>query len=210
MKELIAKIIDLLDTDEDSPFKDLVERKKKGYPKKRQEMLTFGTMKALIIDLLDYDGFKECLPIKIEYEVDTRFQFNINLIKDYFNAIRFTFSSEWEKPFTETRIRDRLVLTSFANLIKTTIHVTVARAGDRTKRFKDIVEELLRLSEDEEISFDVGSSILSGLQDNKTDIKILTNLLIHIYTDNSEINPDISVIEEITENWVEWNSQLNS
>lgn len=210
MRGLIAKIIDLLDTDEDSPFKELVDRKKKGYPKKRQEMLTFGTMKALIIDLLDYDGFKECLPIKIEYEEDTRFQFNVNLIKDYFNAIRFTFSSEWEKNFTETRIRDRLVLTSFANLIKTTIHVTVARAADRTQRFKDIVKELLRLSEDEEISFEVESPILSGLQNNKMDIKILTNSLKKIYTSNSEIIPDDSVIEEITENWVKWNSQLNS
>jgi len=207
-KGLIAKIVGLLDTDEDSPFKDLIDRSKKGYPKKRREMLTFGTMKALIIEILDYDGFKECLPIRIEYEEDTRFQFNINLIKDYFNAIRFTFSTEWEKPFTETRIRDRLVLTSFAKLIKTTIHITVARAADRTQRFKGIVKELLRLSEDEEISFDVESPLLSGLQDNKTDIKILTNSLIQIYTSNSEIIPDDSVKDEITENWVKWNSEL--
>lgn len=207
-KGLIAKIIELLDTDDDSPFKDIIDRSKKGYPKKRQELITFGTMKGLIRDLLIYDGFKECLPI---YKEDTRFDFNITLIKDYFNAVRFTFSSEWEKPYTETRIRDRLILTSFANLIKTIIHITVARAAaDRDQRFKDIVKELLRLSEDEETSFDIGSPLLSGLHDNMKDIKKLTNSLIQIYTANSEINPDESIIDEITVNWIKWRSDLKS
>ena len=87
----------------------------------------------------------------------------------------------------------------------------MARAAtDRDQRFKDIVKELLRLSEDEETSFDIKSPLLSGKQDNMTDIKKLTNSLIQIYTANSEINPDESIIEEITGNWIKWRSDLKS
>lgn len=198
---LIASIVNNLSSDVDSPFRNLIDISNLGLPRKQGEYISRGAMNYIVQELLEYEAFnKENLPIA---KSDNRYKFNIKLIKDYFNAIRFIFLNEWEKPTEESRIRSRLVLTSFASLISKILHISVALSRDRENRFRVLVQELLKISEDERAQFDINSSLLLNLKNNQADIRTLTTNLIRIYAQNSQFIPEELQIDTIVNKWKE-------
>jgi len=201
MDTLIASIVDNLSNEVDSPFRNLIDISNLGLPRKQGEYISRGAMNYIVQELLEYEAFnKENLPIP---KSDNRYKFNMNLIKDYFNAIRFIFITEWEKPTEESRIRSRLVLTSFASLLSNVLHISFALSHDRENRFRVIVQEILKISEDERAQFDKNSSLLLNLKNNKADISTLTAKLIRIYAQNSQFIPEESQINTIVNKWKE-------
>lgn len=198
---LISSIIRYLNTDYDSPFKDIIDMQNRGLPRIQGEMISWGAMNYIIQEILEYEAFnKEDLPIP---ESDRRYKFNLELIKDYFNAIKYIYPSEWEQLVQNSRLRSRLVLSSFSMLIGKILHISIALSSDREIRFKEIVRENLKISEDERVSFDVNSPLLLNLKNNQADIKALTENLIKIYAQNSQYNPEESLIGKIYEEWRE-------
>jgi len=198
---LIASIVNNLSSDVDSPFRNLIDISNLGLPRKQGEYISRGAMNYIVQELLEYEAFnKENLPIA---KSDNRYKFNIKLIKDYFNAIRFIFLNEWEKPTEESRIRSRLVLTSFASLISKILHISVALSRDRENRFRVLVEELLKISEDERTQFDINSPLLLNLKNNQADIRTLTTNLIRIYAQNSQFMPEELQINTMVNKWKE-------
>ena len=196
---LISSIIRYLNTDNDSPFKDIIDMQNRGLPRIQGELISWGAMNYIIQEILKYEAFnKEELPIP---ESDNRYKFNLDLIKDYFNAIKQIYSSDWEQPVQNSRLRSRLVLSSFSRLIGKILHISIALSSDRETRFKEIVRENLKISEDERISFSVNSPLILNLKNNQADIKALTENLIKIYAQNSQYTPEESVIEEIHDEW---------
>ncbi len=201
MEGLIAQIVDDLYSDDDSPFKNKIDITNFGIPRNQGELIARGSINSLIKDILKYAGFhKDNLPIS---KSDDRFNSNMELIKDYFNAVKFTFFLEWQKPISESRIRSRLVLTSFALLLDKILHISVATSPDRKDRFNVMVRELLKISDDEDVSFDINSPLILNKRNNLGDIKALTETLTKIYTVNAQMIPDKSQIEEIFKNWIE-------
>lgn len=196
---LIASIVDDLNKDVDSPFKNLIDMFNLGLPRKQGEYISRGAMNHVIQEILEYEAFnKDNLPIP---KSDNRYNFNMKLIKDYFNAIRYIFLNEWGTPTEESRIRSRLVLTSFASLLSKILHISVALSRDRENRFRVIVKEVLKISEDERTQFDINSSLLLNLKNNQADIRTLTTNLIRIYAQNSQFIPDDSRIDIIVNKW---------
>jgi len=158
-------------------------------------------MNYIIQEILEYEAFnKEDLPIP---ESDSRYKFNLELIKDYFNALKYIYPSEWEQSVQNSRLRSRLVLSSFSMLIGKILHISIALSSDRETRFKEIVRENLKISEDERVSFDVNSPLLLNLKNNQADIKTLTENLIKIYAQNSQYNPEELLIGKVYEEWRE-------
>jgi len=199
IETFIASISEVLNIDKDSPFIDLIDMANFGLPQNQGELIARGAIYSMIKEILNYPGFyKDDLPIARE---DYRFIFNIELIKDYFNAIKFTFLVEWDKPISESRIRSRLVITTFAKLIETILHISVATSPDRDNRFRSITGELIKLWEDEQVSFDITSPIIYSKRNNLRDIKELTKELKRKYTTNSQLRPDASLVEEIFGKW---------
>ena len=200
---LIASIVDDLSKDVDSPFKNLIDMSNLGLPRKQGEYISRGAMNYVIQQILEYEAFnKDNLPIP---KSDNRYNFNMKLIKDYFNAIRYIFLNEWETSTEESRIRSRLVLTSFASLLSKILHISVALSRDRENRFRVLVQEILKISEDERTQFDINSSLLLNLKNNQADIRTLTTNLIRIYAQNSQFIPDDSRIDTIVNKWNELN-----
>ena len=198
-KTLVASIVEQLNIDDDSPFNSLIDMLNPGLPRKQGEKISNGAMNYIIRELLNYEAFnKEDLPIP---KMDKRFKFNIELIKDFFNAIKYVFSEEWQKPIEESRIRSRLVLTSFASLISKILHISVALNPDRKQRVKIIIQELLKISEDERTNFDRNSTLLLYLKNNQADIRNLTEEITKIYTQNSQFIPEELKINEIVREW---------
>ncbi len=198
---LIASIVDDLSKDVDSPFTNLIDMYNLGLPRKQGEYISRGAMNYVIQEILEYEAFnKENLPIP---KSDNRYNFNINLIKDYFNAINYIFLNEWEKPTEESRIRSRLVLTSFASLLSKILHISFALSRDRENRFRVLVQEILKISEDERTQFDINSSLLLNLKNNQADIRTLAAGLIRIYAQNSQFISDESRIETKVNKWKE-------
>lgn len=172
-----------------------------GLPRKQGEFISRGAMNYIIQELLNYEAFnKENLPIP---KSDNRYKYNIRLIKDYFNAIKYIFSNQWVKPTEKSLLRSRLVLTSFASLLSNILHLSVALSHDREYRFKVIIQELLKISEDERVNFDINSNLLLNSKNNQADIKNLTTNLIRIYAQNSQFIPEESQINDILSKWEE-------
>ncbi|TKJ22445.1 MAG: hypothetical protein CEE43_06020 [Promethearchaeota archaeon Loki_b32] len=196
---LISSLIRYLNTDKDSPFNGIIDMKNRGLPRIQGELISWGAMNYIIQEILEYEAFnKEDLPIP---EIDSRYKFNLELIKDYFNAIKYIYSSEWEQLVQNSRLRSRLVLSSFSMLIGKILHISIALSSDRNTRFKEIVRENLKISEDERVSFNVNSPLLLNLKNNQADIKTLTENLIKIYTQNSQYNPEELIIGKVYDEW---------
>lgn len=196
---LISSIIRFLNTEDDSPFKDLIDMRYRGLPRTQRELVAWGTMNYIVQEILEYEAFnKEDLPIP---ESDNRYKFNLELIKDYFNAIKLIYFTEWKKPGQDSRLRSRLVLSSFSRLIGKTLHISTALSSNREIRFKEIVRENLKISEDERVVFKENSPLLLNLKNNQADIKTLTELLTKIYAQNSQYNPDEEEINNICDKW---------
>jgi len=196
---LISSIIRYLNTDEDSPFKDIIDMQYRGLPRTQRELIAWGTMNYVVQEILEYEAFnKEDLPIP---ESDNRYKFNLELIKDYFNAIKLIYSNEWEKPVDSSKLRSRLVLSSFSRLIGKILHISTALSSNRETRFKEIVRENLKISEDERVAFGLSSPFLLNLKNNQADIKTLTESLIKAYTQYSQYNPDEERINIICDKW---------
>jgi len=196
---LISSIIRYLNTDNDSPFKDIIDMQNRGLPRIQGDLISWGAMYYIVQEILEYEAFnKEDLPIP---ELDSRYKFNLDLIKDYFNAIKYIYSSEWEQAIQDSRLRSRLVLSSFSMLIGKILHISIALSSNREARFKEIVRESLKISEDERVSFDVNSPLLLNLKNNQADIKALTENLIKIYAQNSQYNPEEVIIGKVYDEW---------
>lgn len=196
---LISSIIRYLNSDNDSPFKDIIDMQNRGLPRIQGELISWGAMNYIIQEILEYEAFnKEDLPIP---ESDSRYKFNLELIKDYFNALKYIYPSEWEQSVQNSRLRSRLVLSSFSMLIGKILHISIALSSDRETRFKEIVRENLKISEDERVSFDVNSPLLLNLKNNQADIKTLTENLIKIYAQNSQYSPEELIIGKIYDEW---------
>ena len=110
-------------------------------------------------------------------------------------------NDEWKKPTVQSYIRSRLVLTAFAGLLSKILHISIALSSDRENRFKVIIQELLKISEDERVSFDPNSPLLLNLKNNQADIKTLITSLTRIYTQDSQFTPEASQINEILSKW---------
>lgn len=198
---LIASIIRHLYIDEDSPFKDIIDMKNRGLPRKQGVKISWGTMYHIIRELLTFEAFnKEDLPLP---ESDIRYKSNLEIIKDYFNAIKYIFYTEWEKSVELSNLRSRLVLTAFASLLSKILHISIALSRDRENRFKVIIQELLKISEDERVSFETNSPLLLNLKNNQADIKSLYSSLTRIYAQNSQFIPERSLINDIISKWEE-------
>jgi hypothetical protein len=86
-------------------------------------------------------------------------------------------------------------------LIGKILHISIALSSDREKRFKEIVRENLKISEDERVSFDLNSPLLLNLKNNQADIKSLSDNLMRIYAENSQFNPEELIIVKIYDDW---------
>ena len=114
---------------------------------------------------------------------------------------KYIYPSEWKQLVQNSRLRSRLVLSSFSMLIGKILHISIALSSDRETRFKEIVRENLKISEDERVSFDVNSPLLLNLKNNQADIKTLTENLIKIYAQNSQYSPEELIIGKIYDEW---------